>query len=231
MDLWYSSAMDSSLQVHTLALRMANAYLLEFPSGLLLVDTGAPGSARIVLRSMQEIERDDLRLIYITHAHYDHYGSAAELRRLTGASLAVHPGDAAAMAAGLSPLGSARGRGRPVQAFTRLFSPWLRLTPAPPDLSLAGGQDLASLGFPATIIHTPGHTPGSSCLLVMDRLAFVGDLLSTSRRPHLQRYYASDWNQLPGSLARLQALHPELVYPGHGNHPLDGASLQRLRAE
>ena len=210
--------MDSSLHVHTLALRMANAYLLEFPSGLLLVDTGAPGSARIVLRSMQEIERKDLRLIYITHAHYDHYGSAAELRRLTGASLAVHPGDAAAMAAGLSPLGSARGRGRPVQAF------------APPDLSMAGGQDLASLGFPATIIHTPGHTPGSSCLLVMDRLAFVGDLLSTSRRPHLQRYYASDWNQLPGSLARVQALHPELVYPGHGNLPLDGASLQRLRA-
>jgi glyoxylase-like metal-dependent hydrolase (beta-lactamase superfamily II) len=43
---------------------------------------------------MKELGRTDLKAIWITHAHYDHYGSAATLRRATGARIGVHPADA-----------------------------------------------------------------------------------------------------------------------------------------
>ena len=69
-----------SLQVHGLSLGMARAYLIEHQAGLVLVDAGSPGYEGRVLRRMRALERLDLEVIYITHAHLDHYGSAAALR-------------------------------------------------------------------------------------------------------------------------------------------------------
>jgi len=217
-----------SLQIHNIPLGMATAYLIESASGLVLVDAGLPHYERSVLRRMRALGRDDLRLIFVTHAHLDHYGSAAALRRLTGAPIAVHRADGDAMARGETPLGSARGRGRLTWAFLRLFGLHLRIEPTPPDLLLDDEDDLRAYGLDAVVLHTPGHTPGSSCLIVEGRVAFVGDLLSTSIRPHVQGSFADDWSLIPESLARLQALRPEWVYAGHGRRSLSGEALQRL---
>ena len=216
------------LRIHTIALGMACAYLVESDTGLILVDTGLPHCERSVLRRMRSLGRDDLRLIFITHAHLDHYGSAAALRRLTGAPIAIHRADGDAMARGETGLGSARGRGRLVKTFLPLFEPLLRPEPTAPDLLLNDGDDLHTYGFDAAVLHTPGHTPGSSCLILEGRIAFVGDLLSTTGRPHAQRFFADDWSLIPNSLARLQALDPEWTYAGHGRRPMSEKALQRL---
>ena len=218
-------------RVHGLFLGLAQAYLIEGTDGCVLVDTGPPGFARTVLRRVQALERRALRLIYITHAHLDHYGSAAALRRLTAAPIAVHRADAGAMARGETSIRSARGASRLIRTFYRLFESYLRPETTPADLLLDHGDDLRPHGIEATVLHTPGHTPGSSCLIVEGRLAFAGDLLSTTGRPHAQRYFADDWSLIPGSLARLQALKPDRIYPGHGRRPLSGETLQLLRPE
>jgi glyoxylase-like metal-dependent hydrolase (beta-lactamase superfamily II) len=135
------------------------------------------------------------------------------------------------MARGETPIGAARGRGR----WVRRLLPWLerilRPEPTPPDVLLEDGAALEPFGLAATVLHTPGHTPGSCCLVVAEAeagaLAFVGDLLSATGRPHVQRYFAHDWALIPDSLARLQAIRPAWVYPGH-SHPLSGEDLQRL---
>ena len=64
-----------------------------------------------MLEKMHELGRSDLKLIWITHAHYDHYGSAAALRELTGARIGIHPADAGDLAAGKSRLGTPRKYG------------------------------------------------------------------------------------------------------------------------
>lgn len=207
---------------------LSTAYLVESETGLILVDAGCPHCERAVLRRMRALGRDSLRLIFITHAHLDHYGSAAALRRLTGVPIAIHRADGDAMAQGKTPIGSARGHGRLMWALLRLFEPYMRPDPTPPDLLLNDGDDLRLYGIDAAVLHTPGHTPGSSSLVVEGRIAFVGDLLSTSIHPRVQRTYAHDWSLIPHSLARLQALRPEWAYAGHGRHPLNGAALQRL---
>lgn len=97
-------------------------------------------------------------------------------------------------------------------------------------MEFADGDTLGGLGVSVSVLHTPGHTDGSACLIVDGGLAFVGDLLSGLLRPRLQHVFAVDWSQLPHSLKRLQAVRPEWVYTGHRRRPVSGAVVQALAA-
>ena len=217
-----------NIRIHKIPLRMSLAYLVESDHGLVLVDAGLRGEEKRILAAMSRIERHDLRLIYITHAHLDHYGSAAALRRETGAPIAVHHADEPAMAAGETRLGQARGQGRILGALLPLVHPLLRPEPAEADILLEDGQHLHDYGLNGYVLHTPGHTLGSTCLVAEERLAFSGDLVTSTGGPHVQRAFAEDWDQIPTSVRRLQAVSPELVYPGHGRKLLPGSALQAL---
>jgi glyoxylase-like metal-dependent hydrolase (beta-lactamase superfamily II) len=218
-----------ALMVHRIQLLMSVAYLLEVKGGLILVDAGLRGEEGKLLRRIRDLDRDDLKLIFITHAHLDHYGSAAALRRATGASIAIHRADAEAMSKGETILGEARSVGKFLKALMPLANPILRAEPTTADLLFEEGTDLDEYGIKAKVLHTPGHTKGSCCLITESGIAFSGDLVTTTGRPHMLRAFAQDWSSLATSFARLQARQPEIVYPGHGRRPLNGANLQRMR--
>lgn len=207
----------------------ARAYLLESERGLFLIDAGSPGYEGVPLDFMRSLGREDLKLIFITHAHLDHYGSAAALRRSTGADVVIHREDSIFMTRGETPLGSVRGRGYLVKTLFPLITKLVKLEPTPPDLLLEDGDLLKDYGLDGCVVHTPGHTPGSSCLFIeRRRLAFSGDLVTNSGLPRVQRFYAHDWSKISGSLAHLQALKPHWTYPGHGNLPIDMGSLLKI---
>ncbi len=216
------------LTIHTLKLRMSLAYLIENEQGVYLVDAGLRGEERQILSYLRKIDRSDLKLIFITHAHLDHYGSAAALRRLTGAPIALHEADARAMESGQTRLGSANGLGRVIASCLPLVHPLLKPEPAEADLILGHGDLLDEFGLNAELLHTPGHTAGSSCLLVDERLAFVGDLITNSGKPRLQRYFAQDWTLIPKSFQLLLDRRPDLAYTGHGVEPIKFEQLSKL---
>ena len=82
----------SDVLVHRINLGASNVYLLETPEGMILVDAGIPYSQSLVLRKMEQLGRDDLKLIYITHADIDHYGGANALREATARADRHPPG-------------------------------------------------------------------------------------------------------------------------------------------
>ena len=65
-----------------------NVYILETADGLAVLDTGFPGSAPKILDGIHALGRrpDEVRHILLTHAHPDHMGSAAALKRATGST-------------------------------------------------------------------------------------------------------------------------------------------------
>ena len=87
---------------HRLSNAFVNLYLIEEPNetnGLTLIDAGLAKSAtQLVLRKIAELGRqpNDLKRILITHADADHYGSAAELKAITGARLYASAAEAEA---------------------------------------------------------------------------------------------------------------------------------------
>ena len=168
------------------------------------IDTATPSLAWIA----DELAARDwtLKLIVSTHGHWDHIGDNAAVASHTGADIAVHALD--------------RERLTDPQPLWAPFD----IVPSVPAVDLAEGGVIRFGELRLTVLHTPGHTEGSVCLLAGDEgLLFSGDTL-----------FAGAWGRtdLPGgddramaeSLARLSGLEDQVrVFPGHGRDTTIGA--------
>jgi glyoxylase-like metal-dependent hydrolase (beta-lactamase superfamily II) len=102
-----------------------HAFLLDSPDGCALIDTGVSGSAAAILRALHALGKQptDVRHILLTHAHPDHIGSLAALKKVTAAEAYIHPLDAdiATNGAGFRPMSPAPGlvTGMMFQMFVR----------------------------------------------------------------------------------------------------------------
>jgi hydroxyacylglutathione hydrolase len=185
-----------------------NAYLLvdEESERAVLVDPGDEG-AMLVDRVRES--GATLEAIWLTHAHLDHIGGIAEIRRAWDVPIFLHPADL--------PL----YRYAPKAA--ELYGVPFELGPLP-DRELAEG-DVLSLGtLRFAVLHVPGHAPGH-VLFHGHGLAFGGDLLFAGSigRTDLP---LCDAAAMQRSLARAAALPSDtLVLPGHGPETTVGAEL------
>jgi hydroxyacylglutathione hydrolase len=216
--------------VLTIPLPLANAFLVR-SERTIIVDSGAPGDAAAILRAAEHhgVQPHDISLILLTHGHVDHFGSAGELRAATGAPIAVHAADLPMLQAGRNPsdLATLGIEGR----IFRPFLPWSTI-PLEPDIVFDDSFDLGPYGVDARTIHTPGHSPGHSALLLPDGTMIAGDLLRGGfmggrLRPNLPNlpFYASDPQQLHTSLKQVLSLPVNTIYVGHGG-PLDAARVR-----
>lgn len=153
--------------IHLLTHRNANMYLLDRGDCLTLIDTGFPGSEDAVLSAITALGRraQDLTDIVLTHAHYDHIGSAAALVTVTGARTWMHPLDA--------PIAQAGGGGRPASPapgllahlLFRLYArPGRTTAPVAVDQLVQDGDTIPVAGG-LKVIHIPGHCAGQIALL------------------------------------------------------------------
>lgn len=196
-----------------------------------LVDAGPAGSGRRLLRRLARggVDPESISLIVLTHTHPDHAGGAEPLSQALGVPVAVHRREADAARAGHSPLYAPR---RPLGHLLARVMPETFPAVATP-LIVEDGADLSGYGAPLTVLHTPGHTPGSITLL-HGRLgavgtALVGDLLAGGllrrNRPGMP-FLADDPDDVRRSVARLIATRPGHLVFGHGR-PATAASVLR----
>ncbi|TMK84271.1 MAG: MBL fold metallo-hydrolase [Actinobacteria bacterium] len=175
-----------------------NCWLLALEGGdeALVVDPGF--EAGRVRRLLQSAGKHPVAAV-ATHGHYDHVGAAAQL---CGSELPffIHKDDELALT---DPQSWGSGFATPVGA--------------PSDVrTFSDGDVLELAGFSLEVLHTPGHTPGSSCFRSEDIL-FSGDLVF---RGAIGRYDFpnSSAEAMRASLRRFLALPDHLdVHPGHGD--------------
>ena len=83
------------VKIIRIKLGTTSAFLVKGEKNI-LIDTGNPGDADRILKwaAGYYVNPEDISLIVITHCHQDHTGSAAELKKLTGADLLIHHNEA-----------------------------------------------------------------------------------------------------------------------------------------
>lgn len=141
-----------------------------------------------------------LRYIVNTHGHADHLCGNDAIRDATGAQVVMHA------------LDNAFSQKPEIQAWAKSMG---FDSQHPADIEVQDGDELEIGGMVMKFIHTPGHTPGSSCILIDGNL-FTGDTLFVG---------AAGRTDLPGSsfaalieslMTRILALPPEtILWPGH----------------
>jgi glyoxylase-like metal-dependent hydrolase (beta-lactamase superfamily II) len=205
-------------------MRGANAYLL-LGEALTLVDAGMPGSEEAILGYIEKLGRapGDLGRAVVTHYHVDHVGSLAAIRARTGAQVLAHAGDAPFISREQTP---PPARSALMRVLYRLLAPvFLQTEPAPVDGTVGDGDRLDLLGG-ATVVHVPGHTPGSIALhFPVERLLICGDVID-HRRGRLgppPKGFTEDMGQAIASLHRLAGLEFDVLCPGHGPSLVGGA--------
>lgn len=197
--------------------RGCNVYVARLPDGsFALVDSGAPGSAEPIVQALKALGAPpgQVRLLLLTHGHWDHAGGAAALRTRLGLRVAAGAGD---LGEG-GRLRSPRGR--------------RRLLPTPVQVDLALPMECEGSTAPGVVsIPAPGHTAGSTCYLLPERgLLFLGDvaLHSGSRMSRPLSIANEDSAVQERTLQSLAARAPANGAPGHGP-PIVGGFDRMLR--
>jgi glyoxylase-like metal-dependent hydrolase (beta-lactamase superfamily II) len=216
------------LFIHTIPSWIANIHLLEMEQGIVVVDAGFANAARAVLNVIRQLGHSprDVRLIFVTHVHMDHVGSAAELRRQTGAPIATHRADVAKARAGKHRMPVGRGlAGKFIEHAFNDTGMKFWYESFQPDIFLNEGDTLREFGLDARVIHTPGHTLGSLSLDVGDGVLLIGDAMINQIRVGMP-LYGEDPELAYDSLRKIHARRPRILYSGHGA-PFSGRALAR----
>jgi len=212
-------------------------HLLQTEKGLVVVDSGAePRAASKIIEYGRRRFREEPKYIFLTHWHSDHTGAAERIRELTGAKIMCHRDDSTLLA-GTGEIEYCRNCPMPrtgLNPILRLVSAagygLMRANTAPlqPDTVVEDGD--MPFGPEWTVIHLPGHTPGSCGLWsARHRILFSGDtVLCVGRRtiPPFT-FLIQDGSKLYQSWCRLNRLGEiDWILPGHfrplrWNRPLD----------
>ena len=179
------------LKVHAMALGayQTNCYIIHEAQSktCCVIDPGY--DADTILDKLEALNLS-LEAILLTHGHFDHVGAVKDLAAETQCEVYLHPDDLS-----MPPMMTA-GQLYYTKTYTE-------------------GTQLKLAGLDIAVLHTPGHTPGSVCLLA-ETTIFSGDTLfqGSSGRTDLP---GGDWATITKSLKRLAALEGNFwILPGHG---------------
>ena len=209
-------------EIYQIRLGLNSCYLIR-GKDVVMVDGGMPNKLKLFKHKLSKlpINPSEIKLIVLTHSHFDHCGSASEIRDFTGGRIALHESEKNFVEDGgmIIPKG--------VNTYGKitkpLLFPILKKIPFPkftPDILLTAEPfSLTEYGIDGYIIHTPGHTFGSVSVILDSGEAFVGCMAHNGFpfriHPGLP-IYALDINAIKESWKALIDKGVTMVYPGHG---------------
>ena len=193
-----------------------HVYLLDGADELALVDVGAGMGAEAIVENVRRDGFDPTRIrhLILTHAHGDHAGGAARIRRLLD-DPAVYLSRAVA---GFLREGNEHAVSLDVAKRAGIYPPDYALEPCDVDVELDDGATIRVGDLALRVLDTPGHSDGHVSIVLElggQRCLFAGDVVFFGGKILLQSIYDCRLDALIGSLRRLRELGIDVLLPGH----------------
>ena len=192
--------------------------------GVILIDGGDPNKLGDIKKGIAKalIQPEEIKLIILTHSHWDHIGSARDIKQMTKAKTLIHHKDMHFLAdeKPTQPPGL-NSWGRTLSALLTLMSPLIHVPKFEVDIIAEDKElSLTEYGIPGRIIPTPGHSWGSVSVILNSGDAFVGDLAMNlfplRLNPGLP-IFGDDMTIVKNSWKKLLDRDVKTIYPAHGN--------------
>lgn len=167
-----------------------------------LIDAGM--NSDLIIKQLEKyIKITDLKLIILTHCHYDHTAAAGAIAEKSGADVGIHKADLA-------------GVNDEYLSVSVLFGD--SAPPVKPTITYEEGDKIdIGNGEYLEVIHTPGHSKGSICLYEpVSKSLFSGDTVFPGGGFGRMDFEGSEPDKMPGSIEKLIKLGVKTLYPGHG---------------
>jgi hydroxyacylglutathione hydrolase len=167
-----------------------------------LIDAGM--SSDLVIKQLEKyIKLTDLKLIILTHCHYDHIAAAAAIAEKSGAKVGVHKADLEGVNDEYLSVSVLFGESAPSVKPTIIYEDGNKI-------DIGNGEYLE-------VIHTPGHSKGSICLYEpVSKSLFSGDTVFPGGEFGRIDFKGSEPDKMLGSVEKLTRLDVKTLYPGHG---------------
>lgn len=194
----------------------SNVYVIH-DEKIALIDTGLPKDFTRISRAIEKGGLDPASLDFIinTHCHFDHTGGNFMFVRSFGCQVLAHKNDSDVIE-----------KGDDVVSCAKIFGD--KLTPVRVGRKLVDGNEICLGNWVLKILHTPGHTAGSICILIPEEgILFSGDTVFANGfgRTDLPTGNPRD---LITSLRRLLSESFSQIFPGHGEISEDGKECVKL---
>ncbi|MBN1819349.1 MAG: MBL fold metallo-hydrolase [Prolixibacteraceae bacterium] len=204
------------IQIHS---GFVSPVLIANGENSILVDTGRKGFGNEILKAIisKGLKPANIKLIILTHTHFDHAGNARFLKEKTGAKIIVHKNEAKCLEKGYTiiPRGTIPFSKRMSWLGRNLF-PFIGKYPSvKPDIIVENELDLADWGIDGKILHTPGHTKGSQSVLIGNSL-LAGDAFFNRGLKGVFPPFADEPELLIKTWEKIFKLNINKIYPGHG---------------
>lgn len=191
-----------------------NCYIAAEGGKAILVDTA---SKQCFAQVAAECDKYEMKLIVLTHVHFDHAENAAELSRRYGIPVAIHEKDEELFESfDRQPLKSYGAVGKVVLGTSLKVLKNTKIERPKNLIYVKDGDDLSSYGVSARIIGLPGHTLGSIGVDVDGKYLIVGDELDNWIKPGVGHLYY-DLAAIRKSAETIKALGERTIYYGHGS--------------
>jgi len=211
------------VKIYPINLGGSTAYILKGEQ-VIMIDGGFPNQLDNFIKGIAKvsIKPEEIKLFILTHGHWDHIGSARDIKQMTKAKTLIHHKDMHFLAdEKLTQPPGLTSWGRTGSALLTFISPMIHVPKFEADIIAEDKElSLAEYGIPGRIIPTPGHSWGSVSVLLDSGDVFVGDSAMNLFPMTLSAglpIFGDDMQVVKNSWKKLLDSGAKTVYPAHGN--------------
>jgi hydroxyacylglutathione hydrolase len=216
MKIWSTS---TGTKIYQVLSGRSNVFLLTNNHNRILVNTSPEFMWKTLENRLDKLQIYHIDLLILTHSHFDHAANAARIKEKYEAKVIIHQTETKYLSSGnnILPDGTNIVTKFLVKAFEKQFNAIARYSPCIYDLTFDESFYLKDYGFNGSIIHTPGHTVGSSCIIIENEIALVGDTMFGIFWGTVFPPFASDQKSLVNSWGKLLKTKCNIFIPSHGS--------------